>query len=108
MGTKNFTNTGTELPQTQEQNFHKYRNKNSTNTGIVVHLRNGSYGLIEIKLGGNSHIEAGAKTLLDLASKIDFDKMKEPSFLLVLCGVAPFAYRRKDGVMVVPISCLKN
>lgn len=89
-------------------NVYHYRDSSNLECDAVVHLRNGSYGLIEIKLGGDSNIEAGAKTLLDLASKIDLDKMKEPSFLMVLCGVAPFAYRRKDGVMVVPISCLKN
>lgn len=89
-------------------NVYHYRDSSNLECDAVVHLRNGSYGLIEIKLGGDSNIEAGAKTLLDLASKIDLNKMKEPSFLMVLCGVAPFAYRRKDGVMVVPISCLKN
>ena len=89
-------------------NVYHYRDSSNLECDAVVHLRNGSYGLIEIKLGGDSNIEVGAKTLLDLASKIDLNKMKEPSFLMVLCGVAPFAYRRKDGVMVVPISCLKN
>lgn len=89
-------------------NIYHYRDSSNLECDAVVHLRNGSYGLIEIKLGRDSNIEAGAKTLLALASKIDLDKMKEPSFLMVLCGVAPFAYRRKDGVMVVPISCLKN
>ncbi|NLJ70594.1 MAG: ATP-binding protein [Clostridiaceae bacterium] len=89
-------------------NVYHYRDSNNLECDAVIHLRNGSYGLIEIKLGGNSHIEAGAKTLLDLASKIDLDRMKSPSFLMVLCGIAPFAYKRKDGVLVVPISCLKD
>ncbi|NLW53960.1 MAG: ATP-binding protein [Clostridiaceae bacterium] len=89
-------------------NVYHYRDSSNLECDAVVHLRNGSYGLIEIKLGGDSHIEAGAKTLLNLASKIDTDKMKKPSFLMVLCGIAPFAYKRKDGVLVVPISCLKD
>ena len=54
-----------------------------------------------------SLIEEGAKNLKDLASKIDTDKMTEPAFMLVLCAKAPFAYRRKDGVYVVPVTCLK-
>ena len=53
-------------------------------------------------------INEGAQSLLKLANKIDTDKMKEPAFLMVLCGVAPFAYRREDGVYVVPITCLKD
>ena len=89
-------------------NVYHYRDSSNLECDAVVHLRNGSYGLIEIKLGGDTHIEAGAKILLNLASKIDHEKMKEPSFLMVLCGIAPFAYKRKDGVLVVPISCLKD
>lgn len=89
-------------------NVYHYRDSSNLECDAVVHLRNGSYGLIEMKLGGDSNIEAGANALLKLASKIDLDKMKAPSFLMVLCGVAPFAYKRKDGVLVVPISCLKD
>ena len=89
-------------------NVYHYRDSSNLECDAVVHLRNGSYGLIEVKLGGDSHIEEAAKTLLNLASKIDFNKMKLPSFLMVLCGISPFAYKRKDGVLVVPISCLKD
>ena len=85
-----------------------YRDKTGLECDAVVHLRNGNYGLIEIKLGGDSLIDEGAKSLIKLANKIDTDKMKAPSFLMVLCGVAPFAYKREDGVLVVPISCLKD
>lgn len=74
----------------------------------VIHLRDGRYGLIEIKLGGDKLISEGAENLLKLAGRIDTDKMKRPSFLMVLCGVAPFAYKRDDGVFVVPIACLKD
>ena len=74
----------------------------------VVHLRNGSYGLIEIKLGGDKLIEEGVKSLKALSSKIDTDKMKAPSFLMVLTGTGDYAYRRNDGVYVIPIGCLKN
>jgi hypothetical protein len=74
----------------------------------VVHLRNGSYGLVEIKLGGETLIEEGVATLKKLSSLIDTAKMKSPSFLMVLAGTSPFAYRRDDGIYIVPISCLKN
>lgn len=84
-----------------------FRDRNGLECDAVVHLRNGKYGLIEIKLGGDSLIEAGAKTLKTLAGKIDTEKMKEPSFLMVLTGTGEFAYKREDGVIVVPIGCLK-
>ena len=74
----------------------------------VIHLRNGSYGLVEIKLGGDQLIEEGAHTLKTVADKIDTTKMKEPSFLMVLTGTSPYAYRREDGVYVVPITALKH
>ncbi len=83
-----------------------YRDKNGLECDAVVHLRNGSYGLIEIKLGG-SLVEEGAKTLKQLTAKIDTDKMKQPSFLMVLTGVGDYAYKREDNVLVVPIGCLK-
>ena len=72
-----------------------------------MHVRGGRYGLIEVKLGGNTVIEEGAATLKALADRIDTDKMKSPSFLMVLTAVGQFAYTRKDGVLVVPIGCLK-
>ena len=85
-----------------------YRDKSGLECDAVVHLRNGKYGLVEIKLGGDMNIEAGAKTLKTLAEKIDTDKMRVPSFLMVLTGTAPYAYRRKDEVWVVPVGCLKD
>ena len=63
---------------------------------------------IEIKLGGDTLIEEGAKSLKALEAKIDTDKMNAPSFLMVLTGIGDYAYRRNDGVFVVPIGCLKN
>lgn len=87
--------------------FH-YRDKNGLECDAVIHLHNGSYGLVEIKLGGSKLEEEGAKTLKELAKKIDTTRMREPSFLMVLTGLGSYAYQRKDGVMVVPIGCLKN
>ncbi len=85
-----------------------YRDKDGQECDAVIHLRNGKYGLIEIKLGGSKLIEEGAKSLKTMKDKIDTDKMNAPSFLMVLTGTGDFAYCRKDGVYVVPIGCLKN
>lgn len=85
-----------------------FRDKNGLECDAVIHLRNGSYGLVEIKIGGDNLIEEGAKTLKVLAGKIDLDRMKSPSFLMVLTAVGTYAYRREDGVYVVPIGCLKD
>ncbi len=87
--------------------FH-YRDKNGLECDAVIHLKNGKYGLVEIKLGGEKLIEEGATSLKALASKIDTEKMKSPSFLMVLTGTGDYAYRRQDGVLVVPVGCLKN
>lgn len=85
-----------------------YRDKNGLECDAVIHLRNGIYGLIEIKLGGDRLIEEGAKTLKALSDKIDTEKMKSPSFLMVLTAVGEYAYRREDGVYVVPVGALKD
>jgi predicted AAA+ superfamily ATPase len=85
-----------------------YRDSDNLECDAVVHLRNGSYGLIEIKLGGDRLIEDGVKTLLKLSDKIDTTKMKAPSFMAVLTAVGQYAFRRADGVYVVPIGCLKD
>jgi len=85
-----------------------FRDKNGLECDAVVHLENGSYGLIEIKLGGDDLINEGAENLQDLADKIDTTKMNAPAFLMVLTGVGDYAYKRpEDGVLVVPIGCLK-
>ena len=85
-----------------------YRDKDGQECDAVIHLRNGKYGLIEIKLGGDKLIEEGVKSLKAMKEKIDTSKINEPSFLMVLTGTGDFAYCRKDGVCVVPIVCLKN
>ncbi len=85
-----------------------FRDKTELECDAVIHLRNSSYGLIEIKLGGDRLIEEGAQNLKKLKDKIDTTKMKAPSFLMVLIGVGDFAYRRPDGVYVVPIGCLTD
>lgn len=86
--------------------FH-YRDKNGLECDAVLHLRNGHYGLIEVKIGGEKWIEQGAENLMSLSKIINTEKMYEPSFMMVLTAVGDFAYRRKDGIYVVPITCLK-
>ena len=74
----------------------------------MLHRRNGTYGLIEIKLGGEKLISDGAEALNTLADTIDTTKMKKPSFKMVLTAVGPYAYQRPDEIFVVPIGCLKD
>ncbi len=73
----------------------------------VVHMENGKYGLVEIKLGGKELIEKGAATLKKLAARIDTVKMPDPAFMMVLTATGDYAYRRDDGIVVCPIGCLK-
>lgn len=87
--------------------IYHYRDKTGLECDAVMHLRNGSYGLIEIKLGGDTLIAEGVETLTNLSKKIDTTKMPNPSFLMVLTGIGEYAYRREDGVYVMPIGCLK-
>ena len=85
-----------------------YRDKNNLECDAVIHLRNGFYGLVEVKIGGAELIKEGAESLKTLSSKIDSTRMKTPSFMMVLTGIGNFAYKRpEDGVLVVPIGCLR-
>lgn len=91
-----------------DADVYHYRDKSNLECDAVIHCRNGKYGLIEIKLGGDSLIDKGVESLLKLRKNIDFEKMSSPSFLMVLTAVGNRAYRRPDGVLVVPIGTLKN
>ena len=88
--------------------LYHFRDSSGLECDAVLHLRNGEYALIEIKLGGKENIDKGAESLKTLANKIDTGKMKAPAFLMVLTGVGQYAYRRPDGVFVVPIGSLKG
>ncbi len=94
--------------EVQGGSVYHFRTKEGLECDAVIHLRNGSYGLVEIKLGGDKLIEEGVQTLKAVADKIDTEKMKAPSFLMVLTGTSPYAYKREDGVYIVPIGCLKD
>ncbi len=89
-----------------------YRDRNGLEADAVLHLKDGRYALIEVKLG-SSEIEAGAKHLLEIRELIrKYNKtekqcpLAEPDLLMVITG-GPFAYTREDGVHVVPVSALK-
>ncbi len=84
-----------------------YRDKSGLECDAVIRLRNGSFGLVEIKLGGATLIEKGARSLLALAAKLDPAKLSRPSFLIVLVADGDIAYRRPDGIIVCPLSALK-
>lgn len=85
-------------------NVYHYRDKTDLECDAVIHLRNGSFGLVEVKLGGSA-IDTAARNLLKLQERLDTNRMKHPSFLMILTGTK-YAYTRKDGVHVVPIGCL--
>lgn len=84
-----------------------YRDNAGLECDAVVHLEDGRWGAIEIKLGGDELIEAGATSLKTLKAKIEEKSdEKSPSFLLVLTAVGG-AYQREDGVYVASINYLK-
>lgn len=85
-----------------------YRDNSNLECDAVIHLRNGNYGLVEIKLGGEKLINEGVKNLIKLRDKIDIEKMSNPAFLMVLTATGNYAYKQKDGIYIVPIGCLKN
>lgn len=87
-------------------NVYHYRDKNGLECDAVIHLPNGDYGLVEIKLGGERLIEDGAQSLLKLSEKIDDTRMKMPQFMMIITATGAFAYRRKDNVLVVPLTTL--
>ncbi|MCL2440249.1 MAG: DUF4143 domain-containing protein [Treponema sp.] len=85
--------------------FH-YRDKNGLEADAIVHLKDGRWGAVEVKMGAKE-IDIAAKNLITLRDKINLEKMKQPSFLMVLTGTE-LGYRRKDGVYIVPIGCLRE
>jgi len=85
--------------------FH-YRDKSGLESDLIVRLRDGRWAAIEVKLG-KKQIDEAAENLLPLKARIDEDKMGPASFLMVITG-GQYAYRRSDGVLVVPIACLRD
>jgi hypothetical protein len=83
-----------------------YRDSNGLECDAVVHLRDGRYGLVEVKLGGDDAIEYGAKTLQKLESRIDTTRMGVPSFKMVLTATSSYSFMREDGIYVANIANL--
>jgi len=83
-----------------------YLDKSGLECDLVVHRRNGTCGLVEVKLGGETLIEKGASSLNALEAKLDSTRMPPPAFKMVVTAVGNFAFRRTDGVLVCPITCL--
>jgi predicted AAA+ superfamily ATPase len=88
--------------------LYHYRDSDGLECDTVIHRRNGSYVLLEVKMGGEKLINDAAANMIELASNIDTDKMPAPSFMAVIVAVGQYAYQRKDGGFVIPIGCLKN
>jgi len=93
--------------QSLDGNVYNYRDKSGLEADAVIHLNDGRWGLIEIKLGGETLINEGALTLTKLKEVIDQDKMNKPAFLAIITATDSFAYKREDGIYVIPIACLK-
>ena len=85
--------------------FH-YRDKDNLEADLIIRLYDGRWAGVEVKLG-SKEIDDGAEHLIELSKKVDTSKVGEPAFLMVVTG-GQFAYRRDDGVLVVPIGCLKD
>ena len=89
-------------------NVYHYRDSNNLECDAVIHLRDGSYGLVEIKLGGEEAINEGIKSLNKLSKNIDTIKMKQPKFKMLIVGLGKYVYKIKDDILIVPIGSLKN
>lgn len=92
--------------QANDGDIYHYRDKNELEADIIVALRDGRWAPVEVKLG-EKQIEEAAAHLIKLSEKIDTDKMGKPSFMMVLTA-GEYAYRRKDGVWVVPLGTLRD
>lgn len=93
--------------ESMDGEVYHYRDRDNDECDAVVHLHDGRYGLVEIKLGDGNLVENGAKSLKRVEAKIDTTRMNPPSFKMIIVGVGRYAYRREDGIYVVPITCLK-
>lgn len=93
--------------ETLNGSVYHYRDSSNLECDAVIHLRDGKYGLVEIKLGGDKLVKEGVENLIKLQQKIDTSKMNNPAFLMVLVAKGKYAYQQENGVYIVPIGCLK-
>ncbi|WP_211247138.1 ATP-binding protein [[Mycoplasma] testudinis] len=94
--------------QSLDGDLYHYRDRYGLECDAIIHLRNGKYGLIKIKIGDPDEIDQAAKNMKKLVNNLNTEKMQNPSFMMVLVGIGSYAYRQEDNVLVVPISCLIN
>ena len=94
--------------QSIDGEVYRYHDNRDNECDAVIHLRNGRYALIEIKLGGEKLISEGVTSLNSVLRNIDVEKMGEPSFMAIIVGIGRYAYRREDGIYIVPIGCLRD
>lgn len=92
--------------QANDGEVYHFRDKNGLEADMIISLNDGRWAAVEVKLG-NKQIEEAAMHLQELARKVDEERMGRPAFLMVLTG-GEYAYQRKDGVLVVPIGCMKD
>jgi predicted AAA+ superfamily ATPase len=85
--------------------FH-YRDKNGLEADAIIHLKDGRWAAVEVKMGAKE-IENAAENLKKLREKINTDKMNPPAFLAVLTATE-LGYQREDGVYVLPVGCLRE
>ncbi len=94
--------------QTHGGEVRHYRDKAGLECDAIIHLEDGRWGAVEIKLGGDRLIEDGAKSLSTLKNKIaEKSSERSPAFMMILTAQGPL-YQREDGIFVVPINCLKD
>lgn len=86
---------------------YKYRDSKRREADLVIVFEDGTWALIEVKLGGEKDIEQASKKLIEIAEDIDVNKTGNCAFLMVVTK-GSLAYKREDGVFVVPLGCLKN
>lgn len=94
--------------QSIDGGVYRYHDNRDNECDAVIHLRNGRYALIEIKLGGEKLISEGVTSLNSVLRNIDVEKMGKPSFMAIIVGIGRYAYRREDGIYIVPIGCLRD
>ena len=94
--------------QSIDGEVYRYHDNRDNECDAVIHLRNGRYALIEIKLGGEKLISEGVTSLNSVLRNIDVEKMGKPSFMAIIVGIGRYAYRREDGIYIVPIGCLRD
>jgi predicted AAA+ superfamily ATPase len=85
--------------------FH-YRDKTGLEADAIIHLNDNKWGLVEVKLG-NAEFDKASENLLKLEERIDTEKLGKPAFKMIITSTG-YAYKRQDGVIIVPIGCLKE